>query len=257
MKWDVRRLTAELKELFYTEQKKQTSSLGLLWFSRDILQVLNFCLSSSVLSFTFFFFWFSFICFDLGSKFGRQTQKRKMREFCSILSYDIRKITIIILVLHYSFVSSSVFTHENEMDVSHFIFTQHMNRIFLFFFFFLPFLEREEPERCLSGMSGSSLPQRHYCLGERTSVAFQKVVYECGVSACAKLKKCRYLGLWFHFWSFWKVFLFFITGVFTVQIVFTKNQMDTILFFKYKMFVTCKEKDGCLREEEEEDNTID
>lgn len=55
------------------------------------------------------------------------------------------------------------------MDVSHFIFSQHMNWIY---FFLIP---GEGGARVvMSGMSGSSLPQRHYCLGERTSVAFQK-----------------------------------------------------------------------------------
>lgn len=55
------------------------------------------------------------------------------------------------------------------MDVSHFILSQHMNWII---FSFIP---GEGGARVmLSGMSGSSLPQRHYCLGERTSVAFQK-----------------------------------------------------------------------------------
>ena len=39
------------------------------------------------------------------------------------------------------------------------------------FFFSIP---GEGGARVMSGMSGSSLPQRHYCLGERTSVAFQK-----------------------------------------------------------------------------------
>lgn len=131
--------------------------------------------------------------------------EKKRREFCilsqrSILSYDIRKITTIILVLHYYFVSSSVFTHENEMDVSHFIFTRHMNWISFFFFFFIP--GEGGARAVLSGMSGSSLPQRHYCLGERTSVAFQKVVYECEVSACEKLKKCRLPGSLIPFWSF-------------------------------------------------------
>lgn len=55
------------------------------------------------------------------------------------------------------------------MDVSHFILSQHINWII---FFVIP---GEGGARVmLSGMSGSSLPQRHYCLGERTSVAFQK-----------------------------------------------------------------------------------
>lgn len=57
------------------------------------------------------------------------------------------------------------------MDVSHIIFSQHMNWIFFCLFFFIP---GEGGARVMSGMSGSSLPQRHYCLGERTSVAFQK-----------------------------------------------------------------------------------
>lgn len=54
------------------------------------------------------------------------------------------------------------------MDVSHFIFSQQTNWIF---FSSIP---GEGGARVMSGMSGSSLPQRHYCLGERTSVAFQK-----------------------------------------------------------------------------------
>uniref|UniRef100_G3NVZ7 Uncharacterized protein n=1 Tax=Gasterosteus aculeatus TaxID=69293 RepID=G3NVZ7_GASAC len=41
----------------------------------------------------------------------------------------------------------------------------------IWIYFFIP---GEGGARVMSGMSGWSLPQRHYCLGERTSVAFQK-----------------------------------------------------------------------------------
>lgn len=58
---------------------------------------------------------------------------------CSILS----SVTVIIPSPHYYFVSSSVFTHEIETDVSYFIYAQHVNWIF-----FPSFLERGEPERC-------------------------------------------------------------------------------------------------------------
>lgn len=41
----------------------------------------------------------------------------------------------------------------------------------------------------LSVMSGSCLPQRHYCLGERTSVAFLKSCMSEQLSACGKTEK--------------------------------------------------------------------
>lgn len=45
---------------------------------------------------------------------------------------------------------------------------------------------------------------------------------EWETSACDERREP---SIWFHFfWSFWKVFLFFIARVFTVQIVFTKTQ---------------------------------
>lgn len=59
--------------------------------------------------------------------------------------------------------------------------------------FFIPGGEEEEEEDedrvLLFGLSGSSLPQRHYCLGERTSVAFQKSyvrVRNVWVSVCVR-----------------------------------------------------------------------
>lgn len=51
--------------------------------------------------------------------------------------------------------------------------THELDLFFLSFFFFFS-IPGEGGARAMSVMSGSSLPQRHYCLGERTSVAFQK-----------------------------------------------------------------------------------
>lgn len=86
----------------------------------------------------------------------------------SILSY-IRMITIIILVLiillyprHYLLMKTK-WMYLTLYSVN--------KRIGFLFFFSIP---GEGGARVMSGMSGSSLPQRHYCLGERTSVAFQK-----------------------------------------------------------------------------------
>lgn len=114
------------------------------------------------------------------------------------------------------------------------------------FGFIFSFLEREEPEWCLE-CQGRVCHKDIIALENGHLLPFKSHVYECE-NVCARERaretenKCRYLGLWFHFWSFWKVFLFFITGVFTVQI-HEKNPMDTILFFKSKMFVMCKERD--------------
>lgn len=69
------------------------------------------------------------------------------------------------------------------MDVSHFIFSLRINWIF----FLIP---GEGGTRVmLSVMSGSCLPQRHYCLGERTSVAFLKSCMSEQLSACGKTEK--------------------------------------------------------------------
>lgn len=69
------------------------------------------------------------------------------------------------------------------MDVSHFIFSLRINWIF----FLIP---GEGGARVmLSVMSGSCLPQRHYCLGERTSVAFLKSCMSEQLSACGKTEK--------------------------------------------------------------------
>lgn len=232
-----------MEELFCREQKKQTSSLGSLWFFHKHPQPVYHHLYYH-LPFFFFFRCFVFLCFfeeAYREQVGCHTQKRK-GEFC-ILSqvvfclYDIRMTTIIILVL-----IIILYSHQYLLMKMKWMYLTlySVNTWNWINFFFIP---GEGGARVMSGMSGSSLPQRHYCLGERTSVAFQKsrvwVRNECEcvrARVCEKQnkKKCRYLGLWFHFWSFWKVFLFFITGVFTVQIVFMKNPMDTILFFKYK-----------------------
>lgn len=67
------------------------------------------------------------------------------------------------------FSSLVLFTHDNEMDVSHFLFSQ-----LIFFLKIFSHSWRGRIQSVKSGLSGSSLPQRHYCLGERTSVAFQK-----------------------------------------------------------------------------------
>lgn len=111
----------------------------------------------------------------IGSKSGVKPRE-KGRVFpltSSILSYDIRLITFIILVL-----IIILYPHQYLLIKMKWmyltIFSQHMNWNFFFYslFFFIP---GEGGARVmLSGMSGSSLPQRHYCLVERTSVAFQK-----------------------------------------------------------------------------------
>lgn len=112
----------------------------------------------------------------------------------------------------------------------------------------------------MSGMSGSSLPQRHYCLGEWTSVAFQKslvwVRNECMcVCVRGRKKKSRYLGLWFHFGPFWKVFLFFIAGVFMVQIVFMEK-LDGQSYFSSTKNVRNVQRES-KRLVGGEDNTMD
>lgn len=71
------------------------------------------------------------------------------------------------------------------MDVSHFIFSLRINWIF----FLIPGEGGEGARVMLSVMSGSCLPQRHYCLGERTSVAFLKSCMSEQLSACGKTEK--------------------------------------------------------------------
>lgn len=88
--------------------------------------------------------------------------------------------------------------------------------IFILFFFF----PGEGEAGVLSGMSGSNLPQRHYCLGRTDICCLLCHVRKWEASSC---EERREPSIRFHFWSFWKVFLFFIAGVFTVQIVFMKN----------------------------------
>lgn len=97
----------------------------------------------------------------------------------------------------------------------HVMCSQHMNLIC----FVIP---GDGGAREMSGMSGLSLPQRHYCLGEQTSVAFQKSYVWMRSECVWEAEKMQISGSLIPFWSFWKVFLFFITGVFTVQIVFMK-----------------------------------
>lgn len=95
---------------------------------------------------------------------------------------------------------------------------------FFFFFFFFP---GEGGVGVSSGMSGSNLPQRHYCLGRMDICCLLSHVCEWETSACGEWREPL---IRFHFWSFWKVFLFFIARVFTVQIVFTKTQTDDLIF---------------------------
>lgn len=101
--------------------------------------MLNFCLSS-VLSFTFFFFFFrfSFVCFEemYWEQIGCQTQRKGESSLTSsILSYDIRLITFIILVL-----IIILYPHQYLLIKMKWmyltIFSQHMN----WNFFLFPFL---------------------------------------------------------------------------------------------------------------------
>lgn len=186
------RLMEELKELFCKEQKKQTSSLGSLWFSSDTRKVLNSYFIISYLCFLVFFWR------RIGSKLGVKPRKEKERILypltSSILSYiRMTIITFVFIIIlyppHYLLM---------KVDVSHIIFSQHMNWIFIFF------IPGEGRARAMSGMSGSSLPQRHYCLGEWTSVAFQKSCVWMRSECVWETEKCRYLGLWFHFGPFEK-----------------------------------------------------
>lgn len=110
----------------------------------------------------------------IGSKLGVKPRKEKERILyplmSSILSYDIRMTTIIILVL-----IIILYPHQYLLMKMKWMYLTlySVNTLTGFLFFF--FIPGEGGARVmLSGMSGSSLPQRHYCLGERTSVAFQK-----------------------------------------------------------------------------------
>lgn len=105
--------------------------------------------------------------------------------------------------------------------------------IFILFFFFLISFPGEGGVGVSSGMSGSNLPQRHYCLGRMDICCLWSHVREWETSACGERTEP---SIRFHFWSFWKVFLFFIARVFTVQIVFTKTRTDDLIF-QVQMFV--------------------
>lgn len=64
------------------------------------------------------------------------------------------------------------------MDVSHFIFSQHMNWILSFFsFFFFPFLERGEPEP-MSVMSGVVVATKTLLPWRTDICCLSKVAYE-------------------------------------------------------------------------------
>lgn len=168
--------------------------------------------------------------------------EKKRREFC-ILSqvvfclYDIRMTTIIILVL-----IIILYPHQYLLMKMKWMYLTlySVNTWNWINFFFHSWRGRSQSDVWnvrVEFATKTLLPWRtDICCLSKVTCMSEKWVWVC---ACARVwetkkKKCRYLGLWFHFWSFWKVFLFFITGVFTVQIVFMKNPMDTILFFKYK-----------------------
>lgn len=97
---------------------------------------------------------------------------------------------------------------------------------YYYYCYFFPFLEREEPDwRCVE-CQGWVCHKDINCLGERTNVAFSKVTcVNDELSVCVRQIE-KMWSPWVHFWSFWKVFLFFIPGVFTVQIVFTTKKPD-------------------------------
>lgn len=192
------------EELFSKEQKKQTSSLGLLWFSSDTLKVLNFCLSSSVLSFTFFFSRFSFFALTrrIGSKLGVEPRTKKARTYplaASILSYDIRMVTIIILVLIIIlYPLKYLLIKMTWMYLT--LYSVNINWIFFF-------------PHSWSGRSQSDVVWNvrvefatKTLLPWRTDICcLSKVMYMSEKCACAwETEKCRYLGLWFHFDPFEK-----------------------------------------------------
>lgn len=95
------------------------------------------------------------------------------------------------------------------------------------YFFCCIFIPGEGGVDSVDGTSGFFLPQRHYCLGERTGhlLPFLRHVYEWDKNVDSLLG------------PFWKVFLFFTIwdfyGTDSIPDKEKKNTVEVILFFKY------------------------
>lgn len=189
----------ELKELFCKEQKKQTSSLGLLWFFLRHPQSVKLLFIIIYLVFLVFFWllWGGV----LGASLGVRPRKEKERILypltSSILSY-IRMITIIILVLIIILYPH----HYLLMKMKWMYLTLYSINTWIGFFFF-SFLEREEPEWWCLECQGRVCHKDIIALENGHLLPFKSHVYEWEVSVC-ETEKCRYLGLWFHFGPFEK-----------------------------------------------------
>lgn len=175
----------------------------------------------------FFFLVFLLIALKklIGSKSGAKPWKEKEKILypltSSILSY-IRMITIIILVLIIILYPHHYLLMKWNGCISLYIQSTHeLDFIFVFILFF-SFLEREEPEWCLE-CQGRVCHKDIIALENGHLLPFKSHVCEWEASVCVRNWKMPISGSLIPFWSFWKVFLFFITGVFTVQIVFMKN----------------------------------
>lgn len=194
VEWIERKLEEQKKG--EKKKKKQTSTLGFISFSSGTMKVLNTHLLSFVLLFTFFLLFFSsfFFFFSrciLGAMWVWSPEKL-MREGC-ILYYHIilgRSQLLFYSSLFYFFFRIFIISIYSS-DWKWMWRLKRTNHGLSWFF--IPGGEEEEDEDedrvLLFGLSGSSLPQRHYCLGERTSVAFQKSyvrVRNVWVSVCVR-----------------------------------------------------------------------
>lgn len=125
----------------------------------------------------------------IGSNVGLKPRKANARGLYPVLPYHIRTIATFILFIIILFFFRIFIISIYSSDWKWMWRLKRTNHGLSWFF--IPGGEDEEDEDrvLLFGLSGSSLPQRHYCLGERTSVAFQKSyvrVRNVWVSVCVR-----------------------------------------------------------------------
>lgn len=189
----------------------------------------------------------------IGSKLGDKPKEENERILypltSSILSYDIRMTTIIILVL-----IIILYPHQYLlMKMKWMYLTLYSVNTWIGFIFF-SFLEREEPEWCCLECQGRVCHKDIIALENGHLLPFKSHVYDWGVCVlvcvCAreseKLKKMPISGSLIPFLVLLKsVLIFHHWGFYGTDSIHEKSD-GLNLIFQVQMFVMCKEKDRAL-----------